>query len=127
MVGDFPGRPPRAACCEWSPNTHQPKEKPISTRRGERDGVGRRGPFWQGSLGDFHARVLFIALTSWATSSYHPPTGDHKGPPNPTSSALAPTDQLACCLTSGLRLMPIGSTSRPALHPRFLNTRGVKA
>jgi len=24
--------------------------------------------------------------------SYPPPTGDHKGPPNPASSTLAPTD-----------------------------------
>ena len=36
------------------------------------------------------------------------PAGDPKGPPNPTSSALAPTDRSASCLTSRLRLMPIG-------------------
>jgi len=30
--------------------------------------------------------------------------GDHKGPPNPTSTALAPTDVDGL----GLRLMPIG-------------------
>ncbi len=31
--------------------------------------------------------------------------GDHKGPPNPSSSALAPTDRPPSCLTSQLRLM----------------------
>ena len=34
--------------------------------------------------------------------------GDHKGPPNPTSSTLAPTDRSALCLAPRLRLMPIG-------------------
>src|SRR5437667_6015283 len=33
--------------------------------------------------------------------------GDPQGPPNPTSSTLAPTDRPASCLTSRLRLMPI--------------------
>src|SRR2546421_4751042 len=34
--------------------------------------------------------------------------GDHKGPPNPTSAALAPTDVDGL----GLRLMPLGRPSR---------------
>jgi len=37
-----------------------------------------------------------------------PPPGDHKGPPFPTSSALAPTDHPASYLSSRLRLMPSG-------------------
>ncbi len=41
------------------------------------------------------ARVLFIWLTSWANTTTPRPAGDHKGPPNPSSSALAPTDHLA--------------------------------
>ncbi|HEX6553108.1 MAG TPA: hypothetical protein VF026_10130 [Ktedonobacteraceae bacterium] len=36
-----------------------------------------------------------------------PPKGDHKGPLHPSSAALAPTDGLASCLTSRLRLMRI--------------------
>src|ERR1700674_3018966 len=35
--------------------------------------------------------------------------GDHKGSPNPSSSTLAPTDHLALCLVSPLRLMCIGT------------------
>ncbi len=38
-----------------------------------------------------------------------PPPGDHKGPPFPASSALAPTDHPASCLASRLRLMSIGA------------------
>src|SRR5713226_6694603 len=37
-----------------------------------------------------------------------PPPGDHKGPPFPASSALAPTDHPASYLASRLRLMPSG-------------------
>src|SRR5258708_38815963 len=51
------------------------------------------------------ARVLFPWLTSWWKTVPPPPTGDHKGPPNPTSTTLAPTDGPASCLTSRLRLM----------------------
>jgi len=36
-----------------------------------------------------------------------PTTGDHKGPPNPPSTTLAPTDRPASCLTSQLKLMRI--------------------
>src|SRR6266566_510015 len=32
------------------------------------------------------------------------PAGDPKGPPNPSSSTLAPTDHLALCLASRLQL-----------------------
>src|SRR5436305_11418869 len=41
------------------------------------------------------------------TGSHPPPTGDPKGPPNPSSTTLAPTDGLASCLTSRLRVMPM--------------------
>ena len=53
------------------------------------------------------ARVLFPWLTPWRITIASPPTGDHKGPPNPSSAALAPTDRPASCLTSWLRLMRI--------------------
>src|SRR3989440_598262 len=53
------------------------------------------------------ARVLFLWLTSFGNTTT-PPPGDHKGPPNLTSSSLAPTDHVALCLVSRLRLMPIG-------------------
>jgi hypothetical protein len=36
-----------------------------------------------------------------------PAASDHQGPPNPTSTTLAPTDRPASCLTSRLRLMRI--------------------
>src|SRR5438132_9652903 len=54
------------------------------------------------------ARVLFLWLTSCGNTTTPHPAGDHKGPPNPASSALAPTDHLVLCLVSQLRLMPIG-------------------
>src|SRR5260370_29342997 len=54
------------------------------------------------------ARVLFPLLTSWWNTIPSPPTGDHEGPPHRPSSTLAPTDRPASCLTSRLRLMPIG-------------------
>src|SRR6266699_515959 len=54
------------------------------------------------------ARVLFLALTSCGNTTTPHPAGDHKGPPNPASSALAPTDHLVLCLVSQLRLMHIG-------------------
>ena len=38
------------------------------------------------------ARVLFPWLTPWSITIASPPTGDHKGPPNPTSTTLAPTE-----------------------------------
>ena len=38
------------------------------------------------------ARVLFIALAFWGNTTTPHPAGDPKGPPNPTSAALAPTD-----------------------------------
>src|SRR5437588_11911625 len=38
------------------------------------------------------ARVLFLWLTSWGNMTTPHPAGDHKGPPSPSSSALAPTD-----------------------------------
>src|SRR6266566_2419916 len=38
------------------------------------------------------ARVLFLWLPSWGNTITTHPAGDHKGPPNPSSSTLAPTD-----------------------------------
>src|SRR5258706_11548422 len=55
------------------------------------------------------ARVLFPVLTYRENASTPPPPGDHKGPPFPTSSTLAPTDHPASYLSSRLRLMPIGA------------------
>jgi len=53
------------------------------------------------------ARVLFPVLTWRGNAITPPPPGDHKGPPFPTSSTLAPTDHPASCLSSRLSLMPI--------------------
>src|SRR2546421_10683847 len=50
---------------------------------------------------------------------FHSPA-ESKGPPNPTSSSLAPTDRSASCLTSRLRLMRIG---RPQGRPVTLSYR----
>ncbi|HEX6551631.1 MAG TPA: hypothetical protein VF026_02630, partial [Ktedonobacteraceae bacterium] len=50
-----------------------------------------------------------------------PSAGDHEGPPNPTSTTLAPTDPPASFLTSRLSLMLIGRRKRPHSsqhHPR---------
>src|SRR2546423_271306 len=47
------------------------------------------------------ARVLFIWLTSCENTITPHPAGDHKGPPNPSSSSLAPTDHVALCLANG--------------------------
>src|ERR1700680_4931393 len=84
-----------------APNRHQPKNKLITVRRGERGWAGRGGPLWS------PASCSFVSPVRETDPPPHP-AGDHKGPPNPTSSALAPTDHLAPCLTSRLRLMPIG-------------------
>ena len=44
--------------------------------------------------------------------------GDHEGPPNPSSTTLAPTDGPASCLTSRLRVMRMGpSRPRPYARP----------
>ncbi len=48
----------------------------------------------------------------WGNALTPPAPGDHKGPPFPTSSTLAPTDQPASCLASRLSLMPIGRLLR---------------
>ncbi len=53
-----------------------------------------------------------------------PQTGDHKGPPNPSSTTLAPTDCPTSCLTSRLRLMPMGypsSTNRTKISNTLNN------
>ena len=67
------------------------------------------------------ARVLVPWFPSWRNTILSPPTGDHEGPPNPSSTTLAPTDRPASCLTSRLSLMPIGCNElRPpwqSMHP----------
>ena len=50
------------------------------------------------------ARVLFLVLICRGHAITPPAPGDHKGPPFPTSSTLAPTDVDELCV----RLMPIG-------------------
>jgi len=59
------------------------------------------------------ARVLFLVLTWRGNASTPPAPGDHKGPPFPTSSTLAPTDVDELCV----RLMPIGG---PLWSPALL-------
>ena len=57
------------------------------------------------------ARVLFPWLPSWRNTIPSPAAGDHQGNKcrsHPLPTALAPTDRPASCLTSQLRLMPIG-------------------
>ncbi|HEX6557615.1 MAG TPA: hypothetical protein VF026_32935 [Ktedonobacteraceae bacterium] len=41
------------------------------------------------------ARVPFPWLPVWRNTIPSPPPGDHKGPPNPSSTTLAPTDRPA--------------------------------
>ncbi|HEX6554530.1 MAG TPA: hypothetical protein VF026_17315 [Ktedonobacteraceae bacterium] len=53
------------------------------------------------------ARVPFPWLPAWRNTIPSPPAGDPQGPPNPSSAALAPTNHLASCLTSRLRLTRI--------------------
>ncbi len=54
----------------------------------------------------------------WGNALTPPAPGDHKGPPLPTSSALAPTDQPASCLASRLSLMRMGGPLwSPAVPP----------
>jgi len=67
------------------------------------------------------ARVPFPWLPSWWNTIPSPPPGDHEGPPNPTSTTLAPTARPASCLTSRLRFMPMRadyelSQNNPAIH-----------
>src|SRR5258708_13876884 len=62
------------------------------------------------------ARVLFPVLTCRGNALTPPAPGDHKGPPFPTSSALAPTDHPASSLSSRLGLMPIRSPNRVSSH-----------
>src|SRR5438067_1785240 len=47
------------------------------------------------------------------------PAGDPKGPPNPSSSTLAPTDCPASRLASRLRLMPIFAGERESRATAF--------
>jgi hypothetical protein len=57
-------------------------------RRGERGWVGKGGPSWSpAGMGGSRA-------VSEMNGKHAPPTGDREGPPNPTSSSLAPTDSV---------------------------------
>ncbi len=80
-------------------NTHQPKEKLITIRRGERGWAGRCGPSRSpascspsthlgGRRSPPHPRATIKAINA---------------APNPTSTTLAPADRPASCLTSRLR------------------------
>ena len=103
-----------------SPNRHQPKTKPINIRRGESGGERKGGPLWSPA-----GWGVIVLPQDWSKMNRY--AGDHKGPPNPTSSALAPTDRSASWLTSRLRLMRIGqprrspNTHQPHQHPSSSN------
>jgi hypothetical protein len=64
--------------------------------------VRQQSPSWS-PAGDGSV-ILFLAVSEM-NGQHAPPTGDHEGPPNPTSSSLAPTDGAGLFL----RLMPIGA------------------
>ena len=74
------------------------KEKLITIRRGERGWAGRCGP-------SRSPASCSPGTHLGGRRSPPPPTGDHKGPPNLSSTTLAPTDRPASCLTSRFRLM----------------------
>ncbi len=93
-----------------SPNRHQPKlgsqAGGRAIRRGESSGERKGGPLW--------------SPAGWGGDRVSPryqrdqqDAGDHKGPPNPTSAALAPTD----VDEPFLRLMRIGGPSRSPGSP----------
>src|SRR5712692_2730712 len=84
----------------WSTNTHQPKKSPSTS-------VGARVVEWGREGLDGRPRPVPYAHL-WGNALTPPAPGDHKGPPFPTSSALAPTDHPASCLASRLGLIPIG-------------------
>src|SRR6266404_7638279 len=83
----------------WERLSEEPKKKLLTIRRGE-GGEERRG-------GPLRSPASWSVCSRAGKASTPPPPGDHKGPPFPTSSALAPTDHPASCLASRLRLMPI--------------------
>ena len=66
------------------------------------------------------ARVLFPGLPAWRNTITPHPAGDHEGPPNPTSTTLAPTNRPASYLAFRLKLMlmtadksAMGAVNRP--------------
>ncbi len=67
-------------------NRHQLDEKPINLSRGEGGGERRGGPLWSPVVAYLFPLRERIAPT---------PAGDHKGPPFPASSTLAPTESWA--------------------------------
>jgi len=113
MLFKKPGRPcgrPRGINLRPSPSTA------VAARA---VGSGREGLYGR-------PRPVHLASILRNTTTPHP-AGDHKGPPNPTSSSLAPTDRSASWLTSRLRLMRIGqprrspNTHQPHQHPSSSN------
>src|SRR5436309_4776824 len=89
--GDLPGLPGLPGRPRGSPNTHQPKNKPLNIRRGESGGERKGGPLWSPA-----GWGVIVLPQDWSKMNRY--AGDHKGPPNPTSSALAPTDHPASAL-----------------------------
>ncbi len=78
----------------------------ITLRKIPSNSVGARA-VRSGGVGLYgRPRPLHLASTL-GEHDYSPLAGDHKGPPTPSSSALAPTDRAASCLAFRLRLMPI--------------------
>ena len=72
------------------------------------------------------ARILFPWLTSWRNTIASPAAGDHKGNKcrtPPLLTALAPTDRPASCLTSRLRLTPVGDPLWSPLSPETCRLR----
>src|SRR6266702_188620 len=93
----------------------------INLRKGSSTSVGARAADegLGGPLGS--PAYLFIWLTSCGDMTPPHPAGDPKGPPNPSSSTLAPTDRPASRLASRLRLLPGGRHSwRPYKRPDYL-------
>src|SRR5436309_11941546 len=89
-----------------APKRHQPKNKSIRIRRG---GSGRGC-----GVGTLESPA---SLESCGNTTTPHPAGDHKGPPNHTSSSLAPTDRPASCLICRLRLVSLGRPSRSPCPP----------
>src|SRR5260370_23188591 len=89
-------------------NTHQSKKSPSNS-------VGAR-EVRSGGEGLYGRPRPVPCAHLWGNALTPPAPGDHKGPPFPTSSALAPTDHPASSLSSRLGLMPIRSPNRVSSH-----------
>src|SRR5258706_12768622 len=87
--------PPRAT------TRHQPKKRTGKSRRGEGGRVAWGGPFWSPAVPGGHAGTRW-----WRVRRGRGGRPERHSPPIHTP--LAPTYHPASCLTSWLRLMPIG-------------------